>query len=267
MTPRGTDAASTLDTLDGKERFTSRVDDYVRYRPGYPPALARWLTEHVGAGREIVDVGAGTGISSRMLLDEGHTVVAVEPNEAMRGAALQHLAAEAERGRVRVVAGSAEATSLPDGSADVITSAQSFHWFDQEAIKPEWRRVLRPGGVIAIFWNSRRLTGTPFLDGYERLLLDYGLDYTSVSERYADDEHMRRWFGARLRAEARFPHTQALDYDGLRGRLASSSYAPRADHPRYAATIDALRALFEATSEDGRVSFDYDTRVFLGDPP
>ena len=115
-----------------------------------------------------------------------------------------------------------------------------------------------------VFWNSRRLTGTPFLEGYERLLLDYGLDYTSVAERYSDDAAMTAWFGGGLKGTVRFDHGQRLDFDALRGRLLSSSYAPQANHPRHAPMMAALRALFDATAVDGTVSFDYDTRAFAG---
>lgn len=247
------------------ERFSSRVADYVRYRPDYPAALLAWLRDEQGVGpdRRVADIGAGTGISSKHFLDAGHAVTAVEPNAAMRAAMVDWLGGDA---RFRAVDGSAEATTLADASVDLVSAAQAFHWFDQEAIKPEWRRILRPDGLVAVYWNSRRLTGTPFLEGYERLLNDFGTDYSSVSERYGDDAHMRRWFGAGLRGMARFPHSQRLDFDALRGRLLSSSYAPQAGHPRHAAMLAALRALYDATARDGGVDFDYDTRAFAGVP-
>lgn len=254
-----------MSDLASTTRFSDRVADYVRYRPDYPAALLQWLHTEMGvpAGAEVADIGAGTGISSRMFLDAGHPVVAVEPNAAMRAAAVDWLHEEAG---FRAVDGSAEATGLDDASVDLVSAAQAFHWFDQQAVKPEWRRILRPGGLVAVYWNSRRLTGTAFLEGYERLLLDYGLDYSSVSERYGDDAHMQRWFGDGLQGMAYFPHSQRLDHDALRGRLLSSSYAPRAGHPRHAPMLDALDALFAATAVDGHIDFDYDTRVFAGLP-
>ncbi len=254
-----------MNQLDPTERFSNRVADYVRYRPDYPPALIAWLHAemHVGQGARVADIGAGTGISSKMFLDAGHAVVAVEPNAAMREAALEWLDGNAG---FSAVDGSAETTTLADASVDLVSSAQSFHWFDEQAVKPEWRRILRPDGLVAIYWNSRRLEGTAFLEGYEKLLHDYGTDYARVSERYYDDAHMLRWFGAGLRGYTRFPHVQELDFDALRGRLLSSSFAPPAGHPRHAPMLAALRELFDATSVDGTVDFAYDTRIFAGTP-
>lgn len=245
------------------ERFSNRVADYVRYRPDYPPALLAWLHGEIGVARDakVADIGAGTGISSKMFLDAGHEVVAVEPNAAMRAAALDWLGSNA---KFSAVDGSAEATQLADASVDLVASAQSFHWFDQQAVKPEWRRILRKNGLVAIWWNSRKLRGSAFLEGYEQLLNEFGSDYSSVSERYDDDAHMQRWFGAGLRGSARFAHAQRLDFDALRGRLLSSSYAPLADDARHAPMLRALRELFDATAENGRVDFAYDTRVFVG---
>lgn len=257
--------SSTDDTLDATGRFSNRVADYIRYRPDYPPALLGWLQQAQGlaAGAVVADIGAGTGISSRMFLDAGHEVIAVEPNAPMRDAAIAALGANP---RFRAVDGNAEHTMLADASVDLISAAQAFHWFDQDAIKPEWRRILRPGGWVAVYWNSRRLHGTPFLEGYEQLLNDYGTDYSSVSERYEDDAHMQRWFGDGLRGMARFAHGQRLDFASLRGRLLSSSYAPAAGHPRHQPMLDALRLLFDRTAVDGHVGFDYDTRAFVGIP-
>lgn len=246
-------------------RFTDRVADYVRYRPDYPRALLDWLFAEHGVDRswKVADIGAGTGISSKMFLDAGHEVVAVEPNAAMREAATAWLGGNTH---FSAIDGSAEATGLGNASVDLVSAAQAFHWFDQQAVKLEWWRILRPGGLIAVYWNSRRLTGTPFLEGYERLLHDYGIDYSSVSERYGDDEHMRQWFGTGLRGMASFPHSQRLDHDALRGRLLSSSYAPRAGDAGHVPMLEALARLFAATAIDGYVDFDYDTRVFVGVP-
>jgi SAM-dependent methyltransferase len=255
-----------MSNLHSTERFSDRVADYVRYRPTYPAALLDWLRDAQGVTSDwrVADVGAGTGISSKMFLDAGHTITAVEPNAAMREAAVAWLGSNP---RFHAVDGRADATTLEDGSVDLISVAQAFHWFDPASTRKEFHRVLRKGGLAAIYWNSRRLTGTPFLVGYEALLQSYGTDYTSVAERYADEPRMREWFGSGWHDTAEFEHRQLLDFDALRGRLMSSSYAPKEDHPNHAPMIEALRKLFDSCQSDGKISFDYDTRVYVGEVP
>ena len=250
--------------LDSTARFSDRVDDYVRYRPDYPPALLDWLQREHGVDKRwpVADIGAGTGISSKMFLDAGYRVTAVEPNGPMRAAAEQWLRGY---GKFKVVDGRADATGLPDASVKMVTAAQAFHWFDEEATRHEFARILQLGGLAVIWWNSRRLSGSPFIEGYEALLREYGADYASVAERYADDARMRAWFGAGFRGCAHFDHTQHLDFDALRGRLMSSSYAPNADQPQHEPMLRALRELFDNCAEQGTVSFDYDTRIFAGE--
>ncbi|WMJ68970.1 methyltransferase domain-containing protein [Stenotrophomonas sp. 24(2023)] len=249
---------------DSTERFSSRVDDYVRYRPGYPPALLQWLhgPMAVAVDTVVADIGAGTGISSRLFLAAGHPLIAVEPNAAMRAAAEQALAPHYLR--FRTVDGRAEATGLADASVGLVSAAQAFHWFDTTAVRAEWRRILHRGGLALVFWNSRVLDGSAFQRGYEQLLLDHGTDYSAVAERYQDDTTMRAWYGHGLRGELHVPNVQSLDFDALRGRLLSSSYAPQAGHPRHAAMITALHDLFATHAVDGRVAFEYQTRAFLG---
>lgn len=250
---------------DPTRRFGDRVDNYIRYRPGYPAALigslqARgWLPPQ----SVVADVGAGTGISSALFLDAGCRVLAVEPNVAMREAAVRALG---HHSGFHAVDGRAEATSLDTDSIDLVSVAQAFHWFDTDAVRVEWRRILRPGGVAAVYWNSRLEHGSPFLEGYELLLREFGTDYTTVAERHQDDAAMLRWFGTGLLERAEFANAQALDFDALRGRLSSSSYAPQPGQPRHAEMISALRALFEATARDGVVEFSYRTRLFVGTP-
>ena len=255
-----------MSTPASAARFSNRVQDYVRYRPGYPPALLHWLhhAQNVACNARVADIGAGTGISSQMLLAAGHPVVAVEPNAAMRSAAESWLASDAGTAGFRAVPGSAEATGLDDSSVDLVSAAQAFHWFDTQAIRPEWRRILAPGGRVLVYWNSRLLEGSRFLRGYEQLLLDHGTDYRAVAERYPSDADMRAWFGDGLQAIGMFPNVQMLDYESLQGRLLSSSYAPVAGDPKHAPMLAALRALFDAEAIDGQVAFEYQTRAFLG---
>lgn len=249
--------------LSSQQRFSDRVADYVRYRPGYPPALMAWVRDELGvtAGARVADIGAGTGISSRQFLEAGHAVVAVEPNAAMRAAAERWLG---DTPRFRAVDGSAEATTLADHSVELVSAAQAFHWFDMQAVHREWARILVPGGLALVYWNSRLLDSSGFMRGYEALLQEYGTDYTAVAERYQDDATMQAWYGAGFSAMTSLPNMQRLDLDALRGRLLSSSYAPLAGDPRHTPMLAALQALFERHAVDGHVDFDYQTRAFAG---
>ena len=252
-----------MNDLRATERFSNRVEDYVRYRPDYPRAMLDWLQREHGVTPQwlVADIGAGTGISSKLFLDADYRVIAVEPNAAMRAAAEKWLGHEHN---FRALDGRADRTGLAAHSVDLVSVAQAFHWFDPASTRREFARILRPGGLAAIFWNSRRLAGTPFLEGYEALLQRYGTDYTSVAERYADDDAMRAWFGAGWRGTTRFEYSQQLDFDGLRGRLLSSSYAPKPGHPQHEPMLAALRELFERCQQGGHIGFDYDTRIIVG---
>jgi SAM-dependent methyltransferase len=243
------------------ERFGDRADAYVRHRPGYPAALHAWLRGLGFGSGPVADIGAGTGQSARLWLDLGHNVIAVEPNDAMRAAGAAALAGESG---VRWRKGTAEATTLADASVDVVAAAQAFHWFDPERVRAEWARVLRPGGAVVVAWNTRAVERAEVAAGFEALLATHGRDYAGVAARKADDAAMRAWFGAGLQAEARFPHAQRLDREGLHGRLLSTSSAPRPGEPGHAAMHDALDALFARHAVDGAVDLDYDTRAFVG---
>lgn len=248
---------------DATLRFTHRVEDYVRYRPGYPPRLLDWLRDSFGVtpAWRVADVGAGTGISSELFLNAGHAVVAVEPNFAMRKAAEQKLGGQQ---RFRVVDGCAEQTGLADRSVDLICAAQSFHWFDKRIIRQEFSRILRSGGMLTIIWNSRRLTGSTFLEKYEQFLQDYGTDYRQVAKRYPSDQEVKDWFGSGYGGRTSLENRQSLDFDGLRGRLLSSSYIPRPGDEKYDPMLQAMRGLYDACADQGQVELVYDTRVFIG---
>jgi len=158
------------------ERFSDRVGDYLRYRPRYPQALVPVLEEEMRLAPAwvVADVGSGTGFSAEPFLAHGNVVFAVEPNGAMRRAAEERLG---DRPGFRGVAGSAEATGLEGTSVDLVAAGQAFHWFDLEECREELIRILRPPRWVALFWNTRRLTGSGFLEGYEALLREFGTDY------------------------------------------------------------------------------------------
>jgi SAM-dependent methyltransferase len=249
--------------MDSKQRFSNRVEDYVKYRPGYPREAIDYLYGAGGlrAGALAADIGAGTGIFSRYLLERGTKVVAVEPNDRMRAAALEALSGDPG---FQAVPGSAEDTGLPDASADFIASAQAFHWFDRDAARREFARILKPGGKTALIWNVRLTSGNRFHEEFERVLRRFGTDYMSVNHRNVGREQLEAFFRPGAMREARFPNRQTLDFDGLCGRVRSSSYAPAPGHPNYEPMMNELKALFDRNERNGVVMLDYETVVYLG---
>ncbi len=247
---------------DSKDRFTGRVDDYVRARPGYPAAIVEDLAAAgiLSPGAVVADVGAGTGISTEPFLAAGYEVVAIEPNAPMRAAAESALAGYP---RYRSQAGSAETTGLPEASIDLVVAAQAFHWFDSARARSEFRRILRPSGSVALIWNARRSTGTAFLAAYENLLLEFGTDYAQVGHRGVGAERLAVFFGGPF-ATRRYDNRQLLDLAGLRSRLLSSSYIPAVGEPAHVAMLDRLAAIFTAHALEGQVEFIYDTEVHTG---
>jgi SAM-dependent methyltransferase len=243
-------------------RFSDRVENYVRYRPGYPAEVLRVLESACGLTPEhvIADIASGTGIWARMLLEHGNPVFAVEPNVDMRQAGERLLVGFP---RFTSVAGTAEATTLGDASLDFVTAAQAAHWFDRVRARQEFVRILKPGGWLVLLWNERLTESTPFLREYEELLLAYGTDYADVRHERTTDE-VNRFFDPAPYQERVFDLRQDFDYAGLEGRLLSSSYAPGPGHPKYEPMLRELRQLFDRHAVAGRVGVDYKTRVYFG---
>lgn len=247
---------------DSTQRFTGRVEDYARYRPAYPPELLDLLRRECGLTENTVvaDVGSGTGILARLFGDNGNRVIAVEPNEEMRRAGERLLAGQ---GLFESVMGTAEATTLPQGSVDLITAGQAFHWFDPAPARVEFARVLRPGGSVVLVWNDRRKHGWPFPEAYEWLLETYAIDYAEVEHgRKGSLENIRRFFAPNPVRTATFDNRQVLDYDGLLGRLRSSSYVPAEGQPGHHEMLTRLEGIFRYHENGGRVVMEYDTRVY-----
>jgi SAM-dependent methyltransferase len=165
----------------------------------------------------------------------------------------------------RTVTGSAEETGLPERSVDFIVCAQAFHWFDRAASQAEFRRILRPGGKVALIWNSRVTHGTPFLEQYEQLLRKYGTDYNEINHKNISTEMLETFFQEGGLHEARFHNRQVLDFDGLKGRLMSSSYCPVPGHPSHEPLMAELKQLFDRSQQGGIVSVDYEIEIYWGE--
>jgi SAM-dependent methyltransferase len=251
-----------MPSSNATSRFSDRVDNYARYRPGYPPDVLATLRKGCGLHPEqcVADIASGTGLWTRELLGNGNFVFAVEPNAEMRAAGERLLAGFP---RFTSVAGSAEATTLADGSVDFVTAAQAAHWFDRAQARREFVRILKSGGWLVLLWNERLTDSTEFLRDYEQLLLSYGTDYKDVRHERTTDA-VNEFFDP-VRYEQRvFEMRQEFDYSGIEGRLLSSSYVPGPEHPQHAAMLRELRRIFDATSVGGRAAFEYKTRLYFG---
>jgi len=245
------------------ERFTNVVEDYARYRPGYPDAAIDCLMRIPGlrAGDSVADIGSGTGIMSRCLLDQGLTVYAVEPNDAMRAEAEREAG---DREGFHSVAGTAEATTLADASVRLAVCAQAFHWFEPEACHGEFRRILAPQGYLAVLWNDRREYSTPLMRDYEALLLKFCPEYPKVKSRDQNFEALDTVFGSSQYKKYAYENGQYFDREGFLGRVRSCSYVPGAGHPNFQPLMDALNKLYDECAEDGCIEFVYETQVFIG---
>jgi SAM-dependent methyltransferase len=247
---------------DPIERFSDRVDSYVRYRPAYPDALVDRLIAacRLDGGSVVADIGSGTGIFTRQLLDRHLRVVGVEPNRQMRQAAESLLRGY---GRFTSVNGRAESSNLAERSIDLIVVAQAFHWFRRDAAKEEFVRILKPGSCVALIWN-RRKAGQAFQRDYEALLREHAPEYDRVNHMNATDRELAEFFAPNGYQMEVFVNSQVFDRDGFLGRMQSVSYIPSPDSPGYSTVMAAAEQLFAKYAHRGRVTFEYDTRMYLG---
>ena len=249
---------------DPTGRFSNRVDNYVKYRPSYPPAILRYLEIHYGLtpASTIADIGSGTGLLTKLFLDNGNRVYGVEPNEAMRLAAEQFLA-----GYPHFVsaAATAEATTLPDHTIDFVTAGQAFHWFDPQPTRNEFRRILRPQGHVVLIWNTRH-PDSPFMQAYDALLERWAVQYLALRHQESLEEGLTSFFSGQWE-KVLFDNSMVHDNEGLRGRTLSSSYAPLPGHPHHPPLMDGLNELFGQYQENGQVTLLFQTTLFIGPPP
>ena len=246
--------------IDSVERFSNRVENYVKYRPSYPAEVLDVFRGEMRLTQDsaIADVGSGTGISSKLFLDNGSIVYGVEPNAKMREGAAEFLAAYPN---FYSIDGTSTATNLFKASVNIVIAAQAFHWFDPEPTRNEFKRILKPGGWVALMWNERQLNTTPFLVEYEKLLLKYASDYTKVRHDNINESTLNNFFQDDFHT-ATFANKQVLDFDGIKGRVSSSSYMPSQSDGHYSEMVEELQTLFDKHAENDRITVFYDTNVY-----
>ncbi len=243
--------------IDPTERFSERAAHYVLGRPSYPPEAIDALFEGFGDPLQlrVADLGAGTGISSRLLAERAGLTVAIEPNAAMRASAPPFPRLEWRDAR-------AEATGLPDGSLDLVTAFQAFHWFDAARALAEIERILRPGGRAALLYNERD-ERDPFTAAYGEIVRTYATDESEARRTDARLAFLTYEGWKRVRF-APFANTQRLDRAALFARVGSTSYLP---HEGEAAQRlhDDLESLFERFARDGAVMMTMQCSVTLAE--
>jgi len=209
----------------------------------------------------IADIGAGTGIFTKMIFPIVSRVHAIEPNAEMLAAAESDLSNPTG---FQSIDGTAEITTLADGSIDLITAGQAFHWFDIQKTRVELTRILKPEGQVALIWNERLTDTTPFLTAYDHLLKTKAVDYDQVNHTSIDASAISEFFAPSDFEVFTFANEQLFDLKGLCGRALSSSYVPNKDHPRHAEFFEELTNIFNQHVVEGQVSFQYLTQLNLG---
>ncbi len=245
---------------DPTKRFSIRAQDYVKYRPTYPTAVLDCLITEYGLTETaiIADIGSGTGLLSQLFLDNGNPVYGVEPNKEMREAGEAYLA---EYENFHSINGRSEATTLPDNFADFITAGQALHWFQAEPTIAEFRRVIKPKGVMAFVWNSRDDSQSPFMAELGDVLAHYYEEPLS-SEKVDIHAELEVFVGQSMQ-QYLFANEQHLGFEGFRGRWLSSSPSPPPGHPNHEPFVAALRTLFDKYEENGRVRLIYQTELYV----
>jgi SAM-dependent methyltransferase len=249
--------------MDPTQRFSDRVENYIKYRPGYPAQVVTYLHDECNLSDDsvIADIGSGTGIFTKLLVNRGYRVYAVEPNTAMQQAIRQQLGAHAN---FIPVNGSAEVTTLEAKTIDLIVCAQAFHWFNKGETRLEFKRILKDDGYVALIWNNRDANADDFSTAYENILKKDSPDYKQVNHRNINETDLKAFFRDGIFKEVRYPNMQVFDEAGFLGRAFSSSYVPAEGTHAGEKFREALKAIFREYNKGGKVSFQYQTEVFLG---
>jgi ubiquinone/menaquinone biosynthesis C-methylase UbiE len=245
------------------ERFTHAVQNYVKYRPSYTQDILQVLIKdcHLTKDSIVADVGSGTGFLSKLFLDFGNTVYGVEPNQEMRKAAETYLKSYTN---FHSIAASAEMTTLNEHSIDIVTAGTAFHWFQPEAAKFEFKRILKSPGWVLLVWNVRNMEESALIREYEKLSIHYCKDYCESNAHLLDKSVASSFFSPFEMTVKSFRNTQQFDWEGLQGRLLSTSYSLRPGDIHYEEMMQELKNIFDRYQKNGMIEFLYNTKLYYG---
>ncbi len=251
-----------MTTIKSTERFSNRVENYLKYRPSYPPAIISFLENacHLTKTNTIADMGSGTGLLTELFLKAGYAVYGVEPNKEMRQAGEAYLK---EYPNFYSIEATAENTDLPNSSVQLIVAGTAFHWFNPEKTKLEFQRILQTNGFVALLWNVRNLA-FPLMQEYEALILKYGTDYQESGAMQFNHSVGEDFFAPHVMHTASFVNQQFFDRESFQGRLLSASYALQPNDTGYETMIDALNQIFDRHEQRGKICFEYETKIYYG---
>lgn len=247
--------------MDTADRFSNRVEYYIKYRPGYPEQVIDLLKSKydLGSTDEIADIGAGVGHSAKLFTDYGCYVYGIEPNADMHNALIDRMKRVANfSARLKT----ASNTDLESNSIDFIVCAQSFHWFNVKAAKTEFLRILKDNGTVVLMWNSWQ-EDTDFGQDYTTLLKNHSTDYENVSRTNPDMTEKIDYLFDTYEKDV-VEHSQYFDLEALKGRYLSSSYALLPDMDGHEAAMTAIEELFDKYASDGTIEFRYDCEIYHG---
>ncbi|WP_449536373.1 class I SAM-dependent methyltransferase [Ferdinandcohnia sp. Marseille-Q9671] len=245
------------------DKFTDKAEIYAKYRPSYPNEYIEYVISEANLTKEsmIADIGSGTGILSKQLLEKGYTVIGVEPNDDMRTVAEQTLMPGS---RYISVKAAAESTTLEDNSIDLVTVGQAFHWFHMKKFKLECQRILKQDAKVSLVWNSRDSSS------------DINKESAVVCQQYCPNFKgfsggmeekpipFHEFFKEGKYDVTFFRNDLEFDVDGFLGRYLSASYSPKENDKEYDSFIAALTDLFDKYSNNGMITIPNITRSYLG---
>jgi len=242
-------------------RFSNRVENYIKYRPHYPKEIIKILENKIELKKDdiIADIGSGTGFSCINFLENGNTVIGVEPNTEMREASLKILE---NYKNFSVINGLSENTTLQEKSIDVIVAGQAFHWFDYKKAKIEFQKILKNNSYVVLIWNEKLMDKkNTFMYDYGQILLKYGTDYEKVTYSNVSEEIISDFYTS-YKVED-IPNFQYFDFESLKGRLLSSSYAPL-EGKEHDEMLIKLKESFDKYQIEGKIFFEYETKIYYG---